>query len=73
MLKLERKKCRRGTSGCNYKEGEPVYVKAIVGDITALIFLAKAQMGWRGTQRIEHSGQMTGEVVVYQVPDNGRD
>lgn len=73
MKKLYEPYLEKGKALANAAVGERLFKKCQEGDTTALIFWAKTQMGWRETQRIEHSGQMTGEVVVYQVPDNGRD
>lgn len=49
--------------------------KARKGDTASMIFFLKTQAGWRETTRLEHTnpdGDMK-QVVVFELPDNGRD
>ena len=42
----------------NAKIGGTLFSKAIGGDTTAAIFWAKTQMGWKETDRHEHTGDL---------------
>ena len=52
---------------------EEAYEDRLSGNNPAGAIFALKNFGWSDRQEIEHSGQMTGEVRVYQVPGNGRD
>ena len=54
--------CRReldlGKLRVNAKIGGKLFQKAMSGDTASLIFWAKTQMGWKETERHEHSGSV---------------
>ncbi len=54
--------CRReldlGKLKVNAKIGGALFQKAMGGDTSALIFWAKTQMGWKETDRHEHTGSI---------------
>ncbi len=58
--------CRReldlGKLSVNAKIGGKLFQKAMGGDTSALIFWAKTQMGWKETERHEHTGADGGPI-----------
>ncbi len=56
MKKLYGPYLEKGKALANAAVGERLFKKCQEGDTTAMIFWAKTQMGWRETQKIEHSG-----------------
>ena len=70
--KLYRKEYDLGAAMANHEVGRRLYERGVKdGDTTALIFWAKTRMGWKETQKIEHSGQAA--VQIYRIPSNGRE
>jgi len=63
LTRLYSEAWKRGKVKANAKVGERLYKKAVEdGDTASLIFWAKTQMGWRETQRVDHTssdGSMT--------------
>jgi len=62
LYKYYRHELDLGKARANYHIGKTLYSQAIKGNITAAIFWAKAQMGWREKQVIEHTGEGGGPV-----------
>jgi hypothetical protein len=59
----------------NAKVGGKLFQKAMSGDTASLIFWAKTRMGWKETDRHEHSGpggEPLNPIVIFRIPDNGR-
>jgi hypothetical protein len=60
------KHCREelsiGLAETKVKVGGQIVRQALNGNLTAAIFYAKAQMGWRETNRFEHSGANGGPI-----------
>lgn len=68
MLKLYEEYWRNGKIKANMKVGERLYKMAVEdGNPACLMFWAKTQMGWRETQRLDHTssdGSMTPQPAV---------
>ncbi len=45
-----------GKAKANAQVGKSIFQKAMAGDTTAQIWWSKCQMGWKDTQRLEHTG-----------------
>jgi hypothetical protein len=56
-----------GKFKANAKIGGRLFEKAMGGDTAALIFWAKTQMGWKETDRHEHTGANGGPIQHEQV------
>jgi hypothetical protein len=55
MQRLYGDELRQGRAWANAKVGRSLFDKCQAGDTTALIFWAKTQMGWKETQKLDHS------------------
>lgn len=67
MLALYDQEYRKGKAVANAKVGKRLFEKCESGDTTALIFWAKTQMGWKETQKVDHTssdGTMTPSPVI---------
>lgn len=53
-----------GKAKANAKIGQTLFQQAIRGDTSAMIWWSKSQMGWRETQRREHSGPDGGPLEI---------
>jgi hypothetical protein len=72
LLKLYGADMRAGRSFAKAKIGKTLYQKAVAGDTALLIFYAKTQMGWRETQRIDHTVKAVvqeGKVNLAEISD----
>ncbi len=57
-----------GNSAALGKIGEGLFQKAMGGDTTALIFLAKCRLGFKEVSRIENTGADGGPIQVEESP-----
>lgn len=55
MKRLYRPEIDTGESLVNASVAEKLYQRCMSGDTTSLIFWAKTRMGWRETQRVDHT------------------
>lgn len=55
LAKLYRKEIDEGAAVTNNKIAKRLFEKAMDGDTTALIFWCKTRMGWRETQKVDHT------------------
>ncbi|MDL2315497.1 hypothetical protein LJC59_00240 [Desulfovibrio sp. OttesenSCG-928-A18] len=55
LVGLYREEIDKGRAVANLMVGKTLFSKAVAGDITAAIFWAKTQMGWRETCKIDHA------------------
>ena len=63
---------RGRASGC-YKVANKIFMQALEGDTTLLIFWAKTQMHWREVDRVEHTGKDGGPIEIAPCIDAPRE
>lgn len=56
LKKHFKKELAQGKAKANAKVGQTLFQKAIDGDVSAAIWWSKAQMQWKDTSKVEHTG-----------------
>ncbi len=68
LHKHYREELDTGNSAALEKIGEGLFQKAMKGDTTALIFLAKCRLGFKEVSRIENTGADGGPIQLEESP-----
>ncbi|MGL4209776.1 MAG: hypothetical protein ACRCTY_10370 [Candidatus Adiutrix sp.] len=72
MKKIYGAEIATGRAEAGREVGRTIFEKALSGDMAALVFWAKTQMGWKEAAKQDSQTAGAAEIKIYKLPDNGR-